>query len=719
MTEKPKLKAKGNPENTLLLDHLDHVYKAILVFANEWSMDKTLAGYGAVLHDIGKAHPIFQHQLEGVRPKKPFRHELASLFFLPLFSEEFWPVLIEMCVAHHKSIKSDSGRKGILDLMDEYDEEIIDYHLGSWEGWQVEALSILSSFGITVRRISKQEAEEAFEYVVDYCERKWKNKGYSQWRGLLMAADHFASALGKGTYLALKNKFKSPVLSFYDRRSELYPLSLLEVENCSKPHTIVIAPTGAGKTDYLFRRCKGRVFYTLPFQASINAMFYRVQNDLEHHNPNLDIRVLHAGSKVVKTGKNESEEVLQGLAGASIKVLTPHQMAGIVFALKGYEAMLLDLKGCDIILDEVHTYTGVSQAIVLKIVQVLVSLDCRIHIGTATIPTVLYDKILNVLGRGNVLEVSLDDRIKEQFDRHVIHQIQDWETAYSEIDKAIEKKEKILIVCNRVGNAQKVYKEVKNRYPSVDKMLVHSRFKRGDRNKKEQLLIGVDKKGNSIERFNTAQEACLVVSTQIVEVSLDISFDVMITEVAPLDALIQRFGRVHRKRSLNTIGTYKPVYVIGPPEDKKQALPYDLGVLKKSYEVLPNSQVLKQVSLQHKIDVVYPKLDMLSIENHAQYKESGKWNTGLLMHNKRAVLLELLEIDSVSCIVDADRIEYMEGDYETRTLLEIPMAYWMAKTYGLEQLKKIGTEPYVIPNEAYSEYGLMPENLTQNSMQFL
>ena len=53
--------------------------------------------------------------------------------------------------------------------------------------------------------------------------------------------------------------------------------------------------------------------------------------------------------------------------------------------MKGYEAMMLDLQGCDVILDEVHTYSGISQALVLKIIHVLKAINCRIHIGTGRV----------------------------------------------------------------------------------------------------------------------------------------------------------------------------------------------------------------------------------------------------------------------------------------------------------------------------------------------
>jgi CRISPR-associated endonuclease/helicase Cas3 len=73
-------------------------------------------------------------------------------------------------------------------------------------------------------------------------------------------------------------------------------------------------------------------------------------------------------------------------------------MTSIVFGIKGFEAMLIDLEGCDVILDEIHSYASETQAIVLKIIEILKSIGSRIHVGTATMPSVLYSKILELLG---------------------------------------------------------------------------------------------------------------------------------------------------------------------------------------------------------------------------------------------------------------------------------------------------------------------------------
>lgn len=705
--------AKSGPEWTPLSTHLLHVAEASKAFARYLGMDEHIAYNGAILHDIGKAHPFFQERLMGKSNRIAiFRHEITSLFFLSAFPENQWNELIEMVVGHHKSVINDIGKKGLLDLEENDDYE--DFHLDNWEEWSLKAINILNQLGIFCLPIKRYEALENLKYCVDYCEKSIMKKGYSEWRGILMGADYFASSLIDKTEEHTHRIFKTPDLSFYNRQHALFPLSLKEA-NSQKKHTIVVACTGAGKTDYLFRRCKERVFYTLPFQASINAMFKRVGQDLENSNPDMDIRVLHSTSIIVSRKENE-ETALQNLMGSSIKILTPHQLASIALGMKGYEAMILDIKGCDVILDEVHTYSGVSQALVLKLIQVLKNLDCRIHIGTATMPSILYQEIMKVLG-DDVLEVNLSEEELEQFNRHIVHKIESFDVANDIISQGVESNQKILIVMNTIKDAQTTYKVIKEKYPEVPALLLHSKFKRGDRNCKETQLLGLDANGQATSEFNTSNATCIVVSTQIVEVSLDINFDLMITATAPLDAMIQRFGRVNRKRSKDTIGKLKNIYIIKPPNSVKEARPYEVNILQKSYEVLPDGDVLRERELQHKIDQVYTEIDFLKIEEHSVFKTDIGFTLGKLTHRSKAILFDLLSIDSVSCILESDEEEYMNGDFETRLNLELPVAYWTVAK--MRQLDK-GNKPFVIPDKAYDyEIGLDMSKIKQENFNVL
>ncbi|MBN9383404.1 MAG: CRISPR-associated helicase Cas3' [Chitinophagaceae bacterium] len=675
--------AKSGPSRTTLVEHTDQVIAACIRFATHLGLDISVARLGAILHDAGKIHPVFQQSLWGEKPKKIFRHEIASLFFISLFPRDIHGPLIEMIIGHHKSVKNDKGEKGILDLVNT--DDIEDYHLGCWKQWSALAFDFLAGYEISTHPISETKARHNFGIVLKYCKKAVRKQGYSPWRGLLMGADHYASALGDKTIQQLSRTFQIPDLRSFHRRHPLYPLSL-ENADSNKLHSLVAACTGSGKTDFLFRRCKGRVFYILPFQASINAMYRRIKHFLTPDNPDLDIRLLHAASRLVieKGSKKdvESEVAMQPLFGSAIKVLTPYQLAGILLGVKGYESMLLDLQGCDIILDEVHTYTKVSQALVLKLVELLHHMQCRIHVGTATMPTALYNQIKRVLGANNILEVKLTNEQLDSYRRHVVHKIDGWKDSWKIISGGAREAQKILLVCNKVKHAQKIYDKVKRDYPSMPVLLLHNRFRRMHRNKKEQLFGGMD--------------TCIVISTQVVEVSLDISFDLLITECAPLDALIQRFGRVNRVRT--TASILKPVYVIAPPENKKDARPYDLDILCRTFSLLPDGGVLCERGLQEKIDRVFPTIDVLDIRQHIILKKNGSLSIDLLTHRGEPYLQHLLDIDSTICITDDVVDVYEKADYEERLLLEIPVRYFHVK--GRQQLQA-GNHPFVVPKNAY------------------
>jgi len=386
-----------------------------------------------------------------------------------------------------------------------------------------------------------------------------------------------------------------------------------------------------------------------------------------------------------------SKKILQRHIGASVKVLTPHQLASLAFATKGYEAMIADLKGCDVILDEIHTYSETTQAIVLKIVEILCNIGCRVHIGTATMPTVLYNRLIDILGgKGKVFDVRLSDEILDTFDRHFIHKAYSIESLKTIIDDAIKQNQKILLVCNQVKRAQKLYESLSENYPDIPKMLVHSRFKRGKRSQLETDLRNI---------YDKSSEACLVVSTQVVEVSLDISFDLMITECAPIDALIQRFGRINRKRTKDTIGHYKAIYILNPPAEKADALPYGQEVLQRTYEALPNRGLMKERNYQELIDLVYPSIEFIDIDLSSAFKK-GKWKIKELWHKPKSALLETLDIDSVTCIEETVKVFYETAYYEEQSKLEIPVSY---RSVGYRNLDKsnAGSRPFIIPTKAY------------------
>lgn len=119
------------------------------------------------------------------------------------------------------------------------------------------------------------------------------------------------------------------------------------------------------------------------------------------------------------------------------------------------------------------------------------------------------------------------------------------------------------VVCDTVRVAQDVYSELKLALPDWKVVLLHSRFTLADRTAIEKKIVSLlGKNGDRPEKM-------IVVGTQVLEQSLDIDFDVMITESAPTDQLIQRAGRLHRHIRENRSRHHpEPVMVItGVPTD--------------------------------------------------------------------------------------------------------------------------------------------------------
>jgi len=684
-------------DSVTLKQHLLDVANTIVPLSKYFGQDSELCRKGALLHDIGKAHPVYQsfvHNFKEGNPQNqvlPHRHELSSLAFLPLFPKDEWVPLTEMIVSHHKSIEGDSSNRGIIDILNhEGPDGLFESHLQDWDTWSPRALELLSDLGFSTRPIQEKEAEEALAWVYEYCGDL--DDGWSQWKGLLMASDHMASALGDGVNVFLDRFFATPDYSKMYPPHELFPLSLKSTDD-KRPHTLVVAPTGAGKTEFLLNRCRGRTFYMLPFQASINAMYKRIKEIVPEET---DVRFLHSASKLVDDEDNDDVQ-LQPFVGSSVKVLTPHQVSSIIFGTKGFEATLLDLRGCDVILDEIHTYQKESQAMVVELVKVLIHQNCRVHIGTATMPTALYDELLTILGgTESTYQVELSDDELDTYDRHIIHKHDGLDSLFPVIGEALEDGEKLLVVCNIVSDAQETFRLLKNRFPNIPSMLIHSRFRRKDRRDREELLQ---------EEFDGKPGPCFVVSTQVVEVSLDISFDRMITQAAPLDALIQRFGRVNRKRVKSEERTFRPIHILQP---KEHTLPYKKEVVTKSFDLLPDGKVLKAREIQDLIDQVYPDVDIQEIGGYVKW-DGDQFRMKKLRHITEPILMKYLEIDSASAILEEDLEQYEQANWKERQWLEIPVnekSMYRVRD-RVVKLEKIGSEPYIMTEQYdYDNVGL-------------
>jgi CRISPR-associated endonuclease/helicase Cas3 len=170
--------------------------------------------------------------------------------------------------------------------------------------------------------------------------------------------------------------------------------------------------------------------------------------------------------------------------------------------------------------------------------------------------------------------------------------------------KDLNADKKVLVVCNTIKQSQDVFLELKGH--SKKAVLLHGAFTGEDRTRYEKNL----KEGEK----NEEEPIQLLVGTQTIEVSLDIDYDIIYTEPAPIDALIQRFGRVNRKREKGI----SPV-VIFKERNSNDKYIYPIDIINRTLKVFEtiiesDGGIIKESKLQDYIDTVYPDWEQKNLE---------------------------------------------------------------------------------------------------------
>ena len=570
-----------------------------------------------IFHDLGKSHAEFQKMLIG-KPDEWYRqrHELFSVPFIDLLDlkdKDKW--LLKMIVAgHHKDFKS------LFDsILHSYKFEDDHFSLSQagkldWDE-EVQKLdtsyiqSILKEFGITIKI-------DRLILPVDLIKKYSRNpiNSYdSNFNELVLAAgalkqcDHSASA-GIFKVNTLENKHFEFLYN-----NEWKPYFHQETASKTIGNIILTAPTGSGKTEaslmWLHKQMKefgqGRTFYILPFTASINAMYERL--DEKMHGNNEIVGLIHGrlseyienkfGDEIFSSKneklKKELKESYRALV-PPLKVATPFQLLKSIFGLKGFEKGIFEMSGGYFIFDEIHAYDPEVIAQIKVLLEFATHyLNVKVCLMTATLPTFLKKELAEVIEP--ITEINADDNLYQDFIRHKIRVVNGLLSEnISEVQKRLNAGYKVLVVCNTVKQAQTIYQTLQ----SPNKVLLHGAFNGRDRNKKE-----TDLKSDDIK---------LLVGTQAIEVSLDIDFDVIFTEPAPLDALLQRFGRVNRHRINGVFRQPCDCIVYSERNDNDKYIYKNKKVIQETLNVLreievEKSGIVSEKDLQTYIDRIYPQ----------------------------------------------------------------------------------------------------------------
>ena len=303
---------------------------------------------------------------------------------------------------------------------------------------------------------------------------------------------------------------------------------------------------------------------------------------------------------------------------------------------------------------------------------------------------------MKILGRNKVDVIELSRKQKAEFDRHIVYKRNSFDDCTDAINDAVLQNKKVLVVANTIDESIRLYKILKSRYSDKNKVLLHSRFKRKNRNYKETLLFDKSFLANG----------CIVVSTQVVEVSLDIDFDVLFTYCCPLDSLLQRMGRINRRRGFNKIC---PVYVINVYDTpaKEMVGGYKFETISKTYDILEDSCIMREVNIQKMLDSVYPVINEDPKLLDCYIFKNGKCNINKLTNQVNDILDDIF--DDGGCVILASDVDEYCKNPKSRTGLEIPISRINRKNKNLltVSLSGYGNEPYIIEDKYYSdEFGL-------------
>lgn len=306
---------------------------------------------------------------------------------------------------------------------------------------------------------------------------------------------------------------------------------------------ILRAPCGSGKSEavlvpFLLEAQKENailpkhMIYSLPMRVLTESLAQRVREKMHY----VDV-VSHHGMEVSDPlfEKPLIFTTIDQTVGAYCCVpLSASLGAGNIPAGAVVSAMLC--------FDEVHTY-DYQRALnsMLVILESSRKFNSPFAILSATLPDKFVDYCKEHL-QAEAIDVSGDDEenIPCRKNREVTVHVQENELTVEAVKSSFysaKRNSKLLVVCNTVDRAQALYCSLRDIFGSDTCFLLHSRFLPGDREKRERELLAA---------FQKQKKAC-VVATQVCEVGLDISCDVLLTEVSPIDSFIQRVGRCARR----------------------------------------------------------------------------------------------------------------------------------------------------------------------------
>jgi len=487
------------------------------------------------------------------------------------------------------------------------------------EGAKVQALSEAGSeMSYLLREAAKKAASaRARELALNSSLRQDLidefEKDRQRWRdanalvlGLLMRADHFTSGAAglRGGGEQLEPEMDPMDLS--ERVRGRFPKSWQErlIDAGYRDGDLcLVAPTGSGKTEFaLLRNGSRKLIYTLPLRAALNDLYGRFLK----YFPEDSVGLLHSTGFLMAPGHGEryeddweryedwesrAQEMLflsRNLSYPAI-LATPDQVLLSSLGYHGHEKLLTYAPYSHLVVDEVQAYNPDMLAVVMGSVRAMLRMRAKVTIMTATLPPPVRD-ILEKMGV-RVLDVEENPvagdvkNLKIRRHRVKVHKVNKEDDLIGEVIRLVRESlargrvRRVLVVLNTVKGAIRAYRQLRESLgDEADVLLMHARLVESRKEKVMEEVMKRFKKGAEVRRLQ------VLVATQVLEASVDVDADLLVTELSSADSLVQRMGRVFRNENSDYGGEEPNVHVIASVEDRSGI--YDRDVLRETLKAL-------------------------------------------------------------------------------------------------------------------------------------
>lgn len=580
-------------DGTTIKQHIDGLLHQFEVFEKFYpkvlnEKEKQVLKIAIEYHDYGKLNRLFQCKLpvkqrtvkcSGERDDRIPHQYLSPLFLRPL-SEKFSKLdvikIVYAIINHHargsKYIKGDYA--GIDLLLSEIKGNFKDFfsHLGytkisdeTIKFYKKCLTHIIENLG-AVKNLNRTFRENP-EFV----------KSVVKLAGLLIKIDHAAS--GEDLIVEeepVKGNRERLFLNYLRSQNKLSKLKPFQEKFKDYKNLVLVADTGLGKTGLAVLWSKRKMFYVLPNRTSTNAMFETMKEIFGESKAGL----LHSTSLfyVYENAEKEDYTILRDFDNTRnlskpVTISTADQLFTSVFKYPTYEKTYATLSYSDVVIDEIQGFEPAQIVPMLRQIEETVKLGTRYLIITATLPEIIKNEFEKM---GFTVKTN-DPETIDKTRRHKVKILE--KDIFSVKDDILEKATKdknILVITNTVSTAQDLYLKLSENLADehIKVKLLHSRFIWKTRKEKE----------NEIKEDYRKFKRNIWITTQLVEASLDIDFDVLFTEAAPADSLIQRMGRVWRHKNEDYPEEEFNVYILSIVNEKKDV--YEKVLREKSLDLI-------------------------------------------------------------------------------------------------------------------------------------